>query len=226
MSEGYALMLSLTIYKGITLLTGLALAFMGYKLFVHGIFTDSGELRTNWEDKKLVLRKAAPGTFFALFGTIIVCVSLWRGLSFEPSKTAPVSASPGSSPEHPQAQGLSGSALFESAAGGSLTPATEKTRQQVLNDVAALNRIESKLVPRSQPGTAPGKGLTVTAEETDRILDLISGTKTRLMLSVWSPAWGDPEEFGKWAAHVPGYSYGDPPTGIARAAAIFKGAAP
>jgi hypothetical protein len=76
------MMLYLTIYKVATLLVGLAFTFMGYKLFIRGIFTEAGELRANWENRSLMMKRAAPGTFFALFGTVIVCVSLWRGLSF------------------------------------------------------------------------------------------------------------------------------------------------
>ncbi len=76
----------MTIYKVVTMLVGLAFAFMGYKLFVHGIFEQAGELSTKWENRGLVLRKATPGTFFVLFGTVIICVSLMRGFVLEHGK--------------------------------------------------------------------------------------------------------------------------------------------
>ena len=54
MYDSFTMMLFLTIYKVVTMLTGLAFAFMGYRLFVHGIFEQAGELRTNWDDRGLV----------------------------------------------------------------------------------------------------------------------------------------------------------------------------
>lgn len=209
MSAGHTLMVSLTIYKVVTIFAGLAFAFMGYKLFIHGIFRQAGEFQTNWENRKLVLKKAAPGTFFALFGTLIVCISLWRGLTFEPS----------------QDQGIGGSGMFGDGAstGGdrsSQSPASEEARQAVLSDVATFNQFGRELELQRQQGTA---SLTVPIEESDQVFDLIDRTKTTLMLSVWSQDWGDREEFRKWALRAPGYFYSDPPAGIARAAAIFKG---
>jgi len=211
MNENHTLMLSLTIYKVVTILAGLAFAFMGYKLFVHGIFTEAGELSTNWENKSLVLKKAAPGTFFALFGTVIVCVSLWRGLTLEPS----------------QEQGaLGGSGLLSTATSKAenrswQNPSAEEMRPTVLNDVAILNRFANDLLRQQEQGK--GSSLTVATEDSDRLLDLIDRTKATLILSVWSQDWGDQDEFRKWAQLSPGYAYGDPPTGIALAAAIYKG---
>jgi hypothetical protein len=213
MSEGNSLMLfSLTIYKVITIFAGLAFAFMGYKLFIHGIFMEAGELHTNWENRSLVLRKAAPGTFFALFGTLVVCTSLWRGLTFKPS----------------QGTGYDYSGIFgnDTSKGDNRklqSPTAEQTRQSVLNDIATFNQFANDLLRQRKQGE--DSRLTVTVGDGDRILDLIDRTKATLMLSVWSQDWGDPEEFRKWAYHAPGYAYGDPPTSIARAVAIFKGEA-
>jgi hypothetical protein len=212
MSEGHTLMLSLTIYKVVTILSGLAFAFMGYKLFLHGIFTEAGEVRTNWENRNLILRKAAPGTFFALFGTLIVCTSLWRGLTFEPS----------------QGQGGGGSGIFgndtsKSDDRSSQSPTTGKMRLTVLSDIATFNQFANNLLRQHKQDEA--SRLTVTVEDSDRILDVIDRAKATLMLSVWSQDWGAREEFRKWALRAPGYFYSDPPAGIARAAAIFKGEA-
>lgn len=211
MSEGDTLMLSLTIYKVVTILAGLALAFMGYKLFVHGIFTEAGELSTKWENRSLVLKKAAPGTFFALLGTVIVCVSLWRGLTLGPSQGGGA---------------LQGTGYFSKGASNSddrsgQSPNAEKSWQTVLKDVAILNQFANDILRQRAQGQA--QRLTVAVEDSERTLDLIDRTKVALMLSVWSQDWGDREEFRKWAYNEPGYVDSDPPTSIARAAAIFKG---
>ena len=213
MSADHTLMVSLTIYKVVTIFAGLAFAFMGYKLFIHGIFKDAGELRTNWENRKLVLRKAAPGTFFALFGTLIVCTSLWRGLTFAPS----------------QESGLGGSGMFGDQASkrddrGAQSPAAEEARRAALNDVATFNQLGNELLrQRPQDETS---SLTLTIEDRDQVLDLMDRSKAALMLSVWSGDWGDRDEFRQWAQGAPGYFHSDPPAGIARAAALFKGEAP
>ena len=213
MNEAHTLMLSLTLYKVITILAGLAFAFMGYKLFINGIFTEAGELSTNWEDKHLVLKKAAPGTFFAVLGTLIVCVSLWRGLTLEPW----------------QGPGGKGSGFFSHAVSTANDPSppdpnADKTRQTVINDIALLNQFEKDLLSQSQKGKGSTKQVAV--EDGDRVLDLIERAKTALMLSVWSQDWGDREEFKKWVRNAPGYYRSDPPTDIAQAATIFNGGTP
>ena len=208
MTEDHTLMLSLTTYKIVSILAGLAFAFMGYRLFIHGIFTEAGELSTNWENRSLVLKKAAPGTFFALFGTIILCITLWRGLTLGPDLGG----------------GFEGSGMFnnDTSKGEDRSRKTSNIEvQAVLNDIVIFNEFVSDLLRQREQGVT--SNLTMVVEDSGRILDLIDRTKTTMMLSVWSPDWGDPEEFKKWAGHAPGYFYSDPPTNITRAAAIFKG---
>lgn len=211
MNESHTLMLSMTIYKVITLLTGLAFTFMGYKLFIHGIFAETGELQANWENMSLILKKAAPGTFFALFGTVIVCVSLWRGLTFEPAKDSGT---------------IRGSGFMSVGASNGnnqiwQSSASDETRQTVLNDVAILNQFVNEILPQREQDKS--SRLTITIENSDRMLDLLDRTKATLILSIWSQDWGDQEEFIKWAQGAPGYYYSDPPASIAQAAAIYKG---
>jgi hypothetical protein len=55
---------------------------MGYRLFMSGIWGNAGNIDTEFMDTKLVIKKAAPGTFFALFGTIIVAFSVFTGINW------------------------------------------------------------------------------------------------------------------------------------------------
>ena len=66
-----------------SLLVGSIFAYMGYLLFKAGIWGHAGELEAEFGDNKLVLKKAAPGTFFALFGAIIIAITLYKGLEFK-----------------------------------------------------------------------------------------------------------------------------------------------
>lgn len=67
---------SLTIYRGLALLTGLVFGVMGYKLFVKGVFDKAGDLKAAWGERNLILKQASPGTFFALFGAAIITVTV------------------------------------------------------------------------------------------------------------------------------------------------------
>ena len=77
------IIISLTSYKIISLLVGNIFAYMGYRLFTAGIWGHAGELEAEFGDNKLVLKKAAPGTFFALFGAIIISMTLYKGLELK-----------------------------------------------------------------------------------------------------------------------------------------------
>ncbi|ANG63497.1 hypothetical protein A8C75_14135 [Marinobacterium aestuarii] len=77
------IILSLTLYKIVSLLVGTVFAYMGYRLFMSGIWGHAGELETGFGDNKLALKKAAPGTFFVLFGAIVISITLYKGLEFK-----------------------------------------------------------------------------------------------------------------------------------------------
>jgi hypothetical protein len=87
------IILSLTSYKISSLIIGGLFAYMGYRLFIAGIWGHAGELETEFGDNKIVLKKAAPGTFFALFGAIIIAITLYKGLDFKNFTNASVTES-------------------------------------------------------------------------------------------------------------------------------------
>lgn len=76
MSSEIAAILILGVYRILIVVAGIASAYMGYRLFVRGLFANAGELKAAWGERKLVLKQAAPGTFFALFGAAIVMYSI------------------------------------------------------------------------------------------------------------------------------------------------------
>lgn len=64
----------------VVLFGGMSL-WLGYRLFMNGVLiaqTASGEFRS----AKIQLTKVGPGIFFALFGTAVISISLFRPLSF------------------------------------------------------------------------------------------------------------------------------------------------
>jgi len=71
---------ALTLYEIASLFTGTFFGYMGYRLFLAGVIEKAGELEHTFGKEHLILKEAAPGTFFALFGCVIVVMTLVRGL--------------------------------------------------------------------------------------------------------------------------------------------------
>jgi len=86
-----AVIIGTVLYKLAALIIGFGLAYLGYRLFIAGIFEGGGDLDATFSDTKLVLKKASPGIFFALFGTVVLVVTLTKGLdlSAEPLPSSP-----------------------------------------------------------------------------------------------------------------------------------------
>jgi hypothetical protein len=85
----------LIFYKVIVLVIGLCFAYMGYKLFLADKVASAGDLTTNDGNYSISLRGGAPGVFFSLFGAIMICFSLLKGVDY---KSTPFSNQPGADP--------------------------------------------------------------------------------------------------------------------------------
>ncbi len=55
---------------------------LGYFLFIKGL-SGKASLKAEYNKSKIQLVNAAPGIFFALFGTVILVVSVWRIVAVE-----------------------------------------------------------------------------------------------------------------------------------------------
>lgn len=75
--------LATLLYKLTSLSVGFLLSYLGYKLFMAGIWGNAGDLKANFKSNKLVLKNAAPGTFFVLFGAIVIAFTISEGIYFE-----------------------------------------------------------------------------------------------------------------------------------------------
>lgn len=75
------IILATSSYKIISLLLGTSISYMGYRLFLAGIWGEAGDVEAQFKDNKIVIKRAAPGTFFALFGAIVICLTIYEGLS-------------------------------------------------------------------------------------------------------------------------------------------------
>lgn len=68
------------VYKLSSIVVGGVSIYLGYKLFINGIWGDSGNLSAQFQDNKILLKNAAPGTFFSVLGAIIICFSIFKGV--------------------------------------------------------------------------------------------------------------------------------------------------
>jgi hypothetical protein len=73
----------LSIYRIITIIVGLLIIYLGYRLFSLGVYEKTGELKAAWGEKNLILKQAAPGIFFVLGGAFIIIFSMWKGLNID-----------------------------------------------------------------------------------------------------------------------------------------------
>lgn len=91
--------LVVAIYKVASLLVGLGFGYMGYRLFLAGLESPAGDLEASDGSRSVKLSRAAPGTFFALFGAAVVAVAILQGFDVElPAMAASVLDR---LPEHP-----------------------------------------------------------------------------------------------------------------------------
>jgi hypothetical protein len=95
MSEFVLVNLFVLLFRTVMVLVGFAFAYLGYRLFQSGVYEKAGELKAAWGDRNLALKQAAPGIFFALFGVIVVGISIVRGTDLR-STDVPVRTTTGS----------------------------------------------------------------------------------------------------------------------------------
>jgi hypothetical protein len=82
MTPELAVILGITTYKFACLAVGTLFCVLGYRLFKLGIWGSAGDLDAKFNNTRLVLKSAAPGTFFAVLGAVIVVVTVWQGINF------------------------------------------------------------------------------------------------------------------------------------------------
>ena len=73
-------------FKLFQMLFGMLTIFLGYKLFMKGFYNDSGEVKIKVNSSSVLIKKAAPGTFFSVLGTILIAVAIFKGVEYNSEK--------------------------------------------------------------------------------------------------------------------------------------------
>ena len=78
--------LVMLLYKLASLLSGVFICYLGYRLFMKGIFGPTMDASFTFKDNSILIKKSAPGTFFSLLGATVICFSVYKGLELENKK--------------------------------------------------------------------------------------------------------------------------------------------
>lgn len=83
MTADVGVLIYLTLYRLTVLLIGALSIWLGFRLFLHSADQQGSENKTSSVDAeaggfKLTLTNFLPGTYFALFGTVLIGIMLWR----------------------------------------------------------------------------------------------------------------------------------------------------
>jgi len=76
-------------YKIVCILSGTVFAYLGYCLFTLGVWGKAGSMELNYKDSKLLLRSAAPGTFFVVLGALIIAATILARFDVSSVRTDP-----------------------------------------------------------------------------------------------------------------------------------------
>ena len=98
MSLGLAIVISTTCYKLACLAVGAMSCVLGYRLFKAGIWGNSGDVTAKFSETSLVVKNAAPGTFFAIVGALIVSFTVYKGIEFDLKPEAELQGAPAEVP--------------------------------------------------------------------------------------------------------------------------------
>jgi hypothetical protein len=83
---------ALVFYHTVALCLGFGFAFLGYRLFEKGLYSGSdSDIAAKWKGASFIIKRAAPGTAFALFGMAVMGITIWRGVQI-PALPAQVAA--------------------------------------------------------------------------------------------------------------------------------------
>lgn len=163
---------------------GALLVLLGYSLFLKlpDLQDANGSLKLP-KGVSVYLSNIGPGAFFAMFGCLIVALSLVYGMDFEQSgATKP--GPPGTIAPTTFTTNIHG--IVDTASASVTQTPTPKEIEDVVALVAGLNQVPSDLK------------LDLPKPEQVSLLVNLRTAKLLLMESVWNESWGDRATFQAW----------------------------
>ena len=194
-----------TLERLIGILIGGLSIYLGYRLFLSLPDRREGEGQLKLWDASIVLSRIGPGVFFALFGAVVVGLSLYKGILLESADGRYAGSAAQSADPPPRIERYSG--MGASAAGAD---ARADARALLTRDIAILNNV----IPKLRADLPP--------QDRAEVELAIPRIKFALMQPLWpdkEAGWGDPARFEVWLSEA---APEPPPAEIAAAAAYFR----
>lgn len=85
MSENVQLLLIENVFRVACLLVGTVFGYLGYKLYVRGVFDKTQDINAAFGSVKVALRHVAPGVVFGIAGIAIAALSVVRPITLDHS---------------------------------------------------------------------------------------------------------------------------------------------
>jgi hypothetical protein len=187
--------------------SGLLAIYLGFRLFLALPEVEPGAGRLKLPGGiSVYLTRVGPGVFFSLFGSTIIALSFYFGITASETQGVPVESTIAGGPTVSTQRSFTG-AVAESAdpQGRQVERATVERMIRDLNRLPPLMRDD--LTPRDRD-----------------LVQTLDQTKVRLMREVWdAQAWGDYGAFERWWRAGAG---ADPPPEIAGAVVVFRARGP
>jgi hypothetical protein len=184
--------------------SGLLSIYLGFRLFLALPEVEPGAGRIKLPGGiSIYLTRVGPGVFFSLFGSVIIALSFYFGVTASETRGVTAESEVAGAPVSTERR-FAGATTY---AGGDDPQSQAVERATVERMIRDLNRVpglmQADLAPRDRD-----------------VVQTLDHTKVRLMREVWdADAWGDYVVFERWWRAGAG---ADPPAEIAAAAAVFQ----
>lgn len=202
-------------------LIGALAILLGYKLFIklpERTVDEKGEMKMGLPGGiSVYASRIGPGVFFALFGTVVVLMSFLSPVTLSDNG---VVASPIPSETTPKDTGQPDSdnkvsKTISYSSGQVDADRFSIDRAVVKRDLATVRTLEAQLMTYVGTGNWP----QMSANKANTLINTLQRIKRVLLLDVWDPAWGDPEDFSNW---VQKGAIDAPPPEVQEVADLFK----
>ncbi len=179
----------------VAIMAGALSIYLGYRLFIQvPSLAHESDGTLTLPGMEIVLTQVGPGVFFALFGAVVLWLSMRTQFTYEWGGAEAGAGDAAGLPQAPPGTRIPpGPGAIRYAAGVDALADKQSfgaARALLLRDVRALDRLSTSL--------HEGEGAAIAASQRADFAIALPRIKESLMLGVWGEDWGDIAEFKKW----------------------------
>jgi hypothetical protein len=98
LADDTQLVLIANVFRIVCLVAGLIFAYLGYRLYVKGVFDKTQDIQASFGNAKVALRHVAPGVVFGIAGIVVALLSVVRPIEITTTTVPGSRHIPGSTP--------------------------------------------------------------------------------------------------------------------------------